>query len=71
MQKDEESSNWAELPSELMVSIFLRFSVFERKIDSRIYNQDYDLDSMCRHAVDRSEDGLVHINMQLFADQVI
>ncbi|VVB14225.1 unnamed protein product [Arabis nemorensis] len=85
MKKEKESSNWAELPSELTVLIFLRLSMFEilvnaqkvckswhrvskdpsvwRKIDIGFCKQGYKFDSMCRHAIDRSQGGLVEINL--------
>ncbi|KAG2330737.1 hypothetical protein Bca4012_019678 [Brassica carinata] len=86
VMKDGECRNWAELPSELTLSILRRLDILEnaqkvctswlrvckdpsmwRKIDMRNSGDlGINLEIMCRHAVDRSQGGLVEIDIWHF-----
>ncbi|CAA7052724.1 unnamed protein product [Microthlaspi erraticum] len=85
--KDKESSDWAELPPELVFLILFRIGTVDilknaqkvcrswrrvskdpsmwRKIEIRSRGiTDYECDCFCRQAVDRSEGGLVELDIR-------
>ncbi|WZZ41404.1 hypothetical protein YC2023_037663 [Brassica napus] len=61
--EDGEYSSWAELPTELTSSILQRLGAIEVLENAQKVYLGYNLDIMYRHAVDRSQGGLVEIEI--------